>query len=197
MSWILQRRYPPEDPGPNRRVQLEPENFVYDVVECTHDKPRPPIEAIFVQDVPGFAYKGEMRFVDRDRFRRELLALKLADYASDFNKKWHDVQSNYVNGVFVREGLTSAALDVINYLQKLVLLIEIEYSPADQERVLVNSQLISLLLKLHHKIFVHSDNITIDNEFGGFSEPGEHTVTLTFNQTYSLPLKINIVTIDT
>ena len=197
MSWILSRRYPPKDPGPNGKVELEPDSFVYDVVECTHDKKRPPIEAIFIQDVPGFAYKGEMRFVDRDKFRREFLPLKLADYASDFNKRWFDVESNYINGVFIRDGLTSAALDVINYLQKLVLLVEIEFSPDTEERVLVNSQLISLLLKLHHKIFVSSNSITIDNEFGGFSEPGEHTVTVTINQTYSLPLKIKIVTIDT
>ena len=191
-SWILKRRYPPRASQDGKPVELEPENFVYDVVECTHDKKRPDIEAIFVQDIPGFAYRGEMRFVDREKFRRELVPQKLAVYSSQFNQNWYKVADNYRNGVFLRDGATSSVLDIMSFLKDLTLDLQVEVSPTTEEKVLVNSQFISLMLKLKHNLVVNSHAVKIKNELGGFSEPGIYEVDIVLNETHVLPLRVKL-----
>ncbi|XP_075242435.1 large ribosomal subunit protein bL9m-like isoform X1 [Convolutriloba macropyga] len=192
MSWLLKRRYPPPVPVSGKAVVLDPEHFVYDVVKCTHDRKRPDIETIFIKDMPGYAYAGEMRFVDRDEFRKKLLPHKLAVYASEFNRKWYEVDTNYVNGIFLKNGATSTILDIMNFL-KQTLVINVEYLPEIEERVLINSQFISLMLKLKYKLIVNSNAIKINNEFGGFAQPGEYVVDVLLNGSHSVPLNIKIV----
>ncbi|OQV25542.1 putative 39S ribosomal protein L9, mitochondrial [Hypsibius exemplaris] len=85
-TWILKRQYQLklidlEHRHPVRR-QIQMSDQVYEVVECTHEKPTPPIQLLLLTDVPAYGKAGHLVTVPRNIARMFLLPEGKAEYVT-------------------------------------------------------------------------------------------------------------------